>query len=66
MKVAVISPHGRVVFTAKVGDRVHPETVVIPHGWATANANLLTDAEVLDPISGFPGFRSGVCRVEAG
>lgn len=62
--VAVMSPHGRVVLEARVTDRVHPGCVVVPAGWSGANANLLTDENHLDRVTGFPGFRSGVCRVE--
>ena len=62
--VAVVSPHGRVVFEARVTDRVHPGCVVVPAGWSAANANLLNDENCLDPVTGFPGFRSGVCRLE--
>jgi len=62
--VSVVSPHGRVAFEARVTDRVHPGCVVIPAGWDEANANLLTDETILDPVTGFPGFRSGVCRIE--
>jgi anaerobic selenocysteine-containing dehydrogenase len=62
--VAVISARGRLEMLARVTDRVHPRAVVVPAGWAQANANLLTDAKALDPISGFPAFRGGACRVE--
>ena len=62
--VVVVSPRGRVLFEARVTDRVHPGCVVIPAGWSEANANLLTDEKYLDPVTGFPGFRSGVCRIE--
>jgi anaerobic selenocysteine-containing dehydrogenase len=64
-RIAVVSPHGRIKLHAHVTTRVHPECVVVPAGWSDANANLLTDDAALDPISGFPLFRSGVCRVEA-
>jgi anaerobic selenocysteine-containing dehydrogenase len=63
-RIAVVSPHGRIEMRARVTTRVHPECVVVPAGWSDANANLLTDDAELDPISGFPLFRSGVCRVE--
>lgn len=62
--VAVVSPHGRIELEARVTDRVHPETVVLPNGWPQANANLLIDGDDLDPISGFPAFRSAICRLE--
>lgn len=62
--VAVVSPHGRIELEALVTDRVHPETVLLGGGWSSANANLLTDGDALDPISGFPAFRSAICRLE--
>ena len=62
--VAVVSPYGRIVLRVNVSESVHPETAVIPSGWAQANANELTSSDSLDPISGFPAFRSGVCRIE--
>lgn len=63
-RVALVSPHGRIELDALVTDVVHPETVRLQNGWATANANLLTDGDALDPVSGFPAFRSAVCRIE--
>ena len=62
--VDVVSPSGRVTLTAVVTTDVHPECVVMPAGWKEANANLLVSHERRDPISGFPAFRSGVCRLE--
>ncbi|MHB8872046.1 MAG: molybdopterin-containing oxidoreductase family protein [Myxococcaceae bacterium] len=65
-RIVVVSPRGKVSMRARVSDRVHPEAVVVPAGWGEASANLLTDPAALDPVSGFPAFRSGVCRVEPG
>jgi anaerobic selenocysteine-containing dehydrogenase len=62
--VAVVSPHGRIVMHVKVTTRVRPDCVVVPAGWSGANANLLTDDGTFDPVTGFPAFRSGVCRLE--
>ena len=31
---------------------VMPRVVSLPHGWAHVSSNVLTDGEVLDPISG--------------
>jgi anaerobic selenocysteine-containing dehydrogenase len=62
--VAIVSPHGRIVMRASVTDRVHPQVVVVPNGWAKASANELTAADGLDPISGFPTLRSLTCRLE--
>ncbi len=62
--VDVVSPTGRVRLKAIVTADVHPLCVVMPAGWREANANLLISPERRDPISGFPAFRSGVCRLE--
>lgn len=62
--VDVVSPSGRVRIIAVVTTDVHPECVVMPAGWREANANLLISHDRRDPISGFPAFRSGVCRLE--
>ncbi len=62
--VAVVSPFGRVAARAVVSRDVHPECAVMSAGWATANVNLLISPTKRDPISGFPAFRSGACRVE--
>jgi anaerobic selenocysteine-containing dehydrogenase len=63
-RVEVVSPHGRITIRAVVTDNVHPECVVMPAGWAEANPNRLIAGDDRDPISGFPAFRSGVCRLE--
>jgi anaerobic selenocysteine-containing dehydrogenase len=63
--MAVVSPHGRIVLHVEVTSRVHPECVIVPSGWSSASANNLTHADSLDPITGFPPFRSGTCRLEA-
>jgi anaerobic selenocysteine-containing dehydrogenase len=62
--VAIVSPHGRVEMRVRVTADVHPGVAVAPAGWETANVNLLNDPKRRDPISGFPAFRSGVCRIE--
>lgn len=61
--VIVRTKVGSVQFWAELSGDIHPEVVVVPHGWAEANANLLTDLSGLDPISGFPAFRSRACQI---
>jgi len=63
-KVRVSSPRGAVQFTARVTDGIKPGVVHCAHGWNDANINELTDDSHLDPISGFPPFKSGLCQVE--
>src|SRR4029453_7127532 len=63
-RVAIVSPVGRVELRLAVTIDVRPDVAVMPAGWEEANANLLVDADLRDPISGFPAFRSGICRLE--
>lgn len=60
----VSSPHGAIEIEIALDARIHREVVALPAGWAEANANVLTDDRALDPISGFPAYRSTVCRIE--
>ena len=71
--VWVVSPHGKVRFTAKVTDTVVAGVVEVNVGgggpiqaqaWREANANYLTDPENRDPISGFPVFKALLCDVK--
>lgn len=62
--VRVESLRGRVELKIRRTEDVHPQTVVMQHGWAEANANLLTTDENRDPVSGYPAFRSVMCRIE--
>ncbi|MCG6985215.1 MAG: molybdopterin-dependent oxidoreductase [Thiocapsa sp.] len=62
--VTVSSPRGAVRFVAKVTDRIKSGVVHCTHGWNSANVNELTDDRHLDPISGFPPFKSLLCQVE--
>ncbi|WP_295400499.1 molybdopterin-dependent oxidoreductase [uncultured Thiocystis sp.] len=62
--VRVRSPRGEVRFVARVTEGIKPGVVHCTHGWNSANINELTDDRHLDPISGFPPFKSGLCEVE--
>lgn len=61
--VNVTTPRGSVRFHAEVTDRIKPGVVHCFHGWNEANINELTDDRHLDPISGFPPFKSLLCQV---
>lgn len=60
----ITSPRGNVTIMVKVTEGIVPGVVHLPHGWDEADCNLLTDHAKRDPISGFPGLRSSLCRVE--
>jgi anaerobic selenocysteine-containing dehydrogenase len=61
--VRVSSPRGEVVFHAWVTDVVAAGVVHAFHGWVHTNINDLTNDAALDPISGFPAFKSSLCQV---
>ncbi len=62
--VRVESPAGEL--TAKAAWHVggKPGVVYIYHGSPQGDANELIGKDYLDPISGFPGFKSYFCRIE--
>lgn len=62
--VRVVTAAGQIQLRAVVTPDVHPEAVVMPAGWSSANPNRLIDGKRRDPISGFPAFRAAICRVE--
>jgi len=61
--VVVESKRGELKIRARLTEGIMPRVVYIPHGWVEADCNLLTDHENRDPISGFPGFNSSLCRI---
>jgi len=64
--VHVTSPRGTVTVKAYVTENILPGVVQLPHHWEDeANANNLSDDVNLDPISGFPAFKSQLCQVKA-
>jgi anaerobic selenocysteine-containing dehydrogenase len=62
-RVCISSPLGEVAMKAWITEVVAPGVVSAPHGWSEANVNLLVPDEGLDPISGFPPFKSSLCQV---
>lgn len=63
--VRVTSMRGEAQLRARVTDKILKGVAQMPHHWAPpANANVLSDDEHLDPISGFPAFKSLLCQVE--
>jgi anaerobic selenocysteine-containing dehydrogenase len=63
-EVRLSSPLGVVSMQAWITDSLPEGIVSAPHGWPDADVNLLIPDAGLDPISGFPPFRSSLCQVE--
>lgn len=62
-KVIVESPRGSIEVKVRITQGLNPQVIRIPHGWSEANVNILTDDGARDPISGFPAFKSLLCKV---
>ncbi len=54
---------GRVEFRAKTTEDLLPGVVSIPHGWAKANANMLTELEPRDPVTGYTEMKALLCKI---
>jgi len=62
--VSISSPRGKIRMKANVTDTIKQGVISIPHLWpGDANANALVDDINLDPISGFPPYKSQLCQV---
>lgn len=55
---------GSIRIRVKTTPELLPGIVSVPHGWAQANVNRLTDMADRDPITGYPDFKAVLCRVE--
>ncbi len=61
--IVVETRKGSIKIKARVTEDIAPRAVTIPHGWAIANANALTDLEARDPVTGYPMLKGLLCRV---
>lgn len=62
-EIELVTPAGAVRVRANLTELGQPGVVHLYHGHPAADANLLIDADYLDPISGFPGFKALLCDV---
>lgn len=60
--IGIETPRGSIKMRAKVTPDILPGVISVPHGWADANCNVLLDAELLDPVSGYITMRGVACR----
>jgi anaerobic selenocysteine-containing dehydrogenase len=54
---------GRINIKAKTTEDLMPGILSIPHGWAEANANELTELEPRDPVTGYTEMKALLCRI---
>jgi anaerobic selenocysteine-containing dehydrogenase len=61
--VSLSTSRGSIKVRANLSEIVQPGVANIYHAWPDADVNLLIQPDYLDPISGFPGFKSLLCEV---
>jgi anaerobic selenocysteine-containing dehydrogenase len=54
---------GRINIKAQTTEDLMPGILSIPHGWANANANELTELEPRDPVTGYTEMKALLCRI---
>jgi anaerobic selenocysteine-containing dehydrogenase len=60
--VIIETPAGSITVKANITNLAQPGVVHVFHGWPQADVNTIL-ARTLDPISGFPAFKSQLCQV---
>ena len=63
-RVSLSTPRGSIKVQANLTEIIPPGVISIYHGWTEVEVNTLIDPGYLDPISGFPGFKSLICQVK--
>jgi anaerobic selenocysteine-containing dehydrogenase len=63
-KIRIATRKNGIEVKANLTQMVQPGVVHMYHGHAAADANSLLAADYLDPLSGFPGYKSTLCKVE--
>ena len=58
------TPVGSMELTLKITASTLKGTINVYHGAGQKDINLLLDDKYLDPVSGFPGYKSYCCRLE--
>jgi len=61
--IGIETPRGSIKMKANVTQDIKPGVVSVPHGWAEANCNILLDAQLKDPVSGYITMNSNACRL---
>ena len=62
--IRIATPKDSITLKANLTQMVQPGVVHVFHSHPEADVNLLFDGDYLDPISGYPGFKSALCKVE--
>lgn len=61
--MTISTPKGAIAVRANLTEMAQPGVVYMYHGHPDADVNTLFEWDYLDPISGFPGFKSTLCNI---
>jgi len=62
--IKLVTHKNSIVVKANLTQMAQHGVVHMFHGHPQADVNLLFDGDYLDPLSGFPGFKSALCKIE--
>lgn len=62
--IRISTPKDSIVVKANLTQMVQPGVIHMYHGHPDADVNTLLEADYLDPLSGYPGFKSSLCKIE--
>jgi anaerobic selenocysteine-containing dehydrogenase len=62
--IRISTPKGAIVVKANLTQMVQPGVIHMYHGHSDADVNVLFEGDYLDPLSGYPGFKSALCKIE--
>jgi anaerobic selenocysteine-containing dehydrogenase len=60
----ISTPKDAIAVKANLTQMVQPGVIHMYHGHSEADVNVLFEDDYLDPLSGYPGFKSGLCKIE--
>ena len=63
--IKITTLRGSICSNVRVTDKIMPDVVQLFHGFADSNANILTDNNRFDPITGSVALRSALCMINA-
>jgi anaerobic selenocysteine-containing dehydrogenase len=62
--VRLSTPKDSILLKVNLTQMVQPGVVHVYHGHPEADTNQLFEGDYLDPLSGYPGFKSALCKIE--
>lgn len=63
-RIHIATSKTRITVKANLTQMVLPGVIHMYHAYPEADVNTLIEVDYLDPISGFPGFKAFLCKVE--